>query len=405
MSIRSEYPYAYITILMVMFLSLPIMAAVEVPETQRGVPVIATGQCLQMDTIKPSKKNIIQKIKYYFDHTNDVNNDYKKFDWSVIGGPYYSSDVRFGIGLVASALYRTSMTDTLLRPSNAAIKAQISTTLFYSFSLSGEHIFPCNRWIMDYKVKFQSLPTYFWGIGYTNAGDDIKSQYKENSVLSHVDFLYRPWERWYVGPSVDFNYFTTKKRMDNLQLWDGMQLKNTVVGTGLKISYDTRDNVTGPTKGWNLSLSQRFYPRFLGNNDHSFSATEFEICNYQKLWEGAILAGRLHGNFTYGKTPWNMMPTFGDIAMRGYYYGRYRDKCEADLTFELRQKVWRRNGIAFWMGVAEVAPGLKYFTMKKVLPNIGIGYRWEFKNHVNVRIDFGIGKGTTGFEFNINEAF
>lgn len=404
MSVRYKHTIRLVAIIMAMLMTLPAVADKSVPETKRGVEIITPKRRFPMDTVE-QKRNLIQKIKYYFDHTNDVPNDYKRFDWSIIGGPYYSSDVHFGIGIVASALYRTSMTDTLLRPSNAAVKAQISTTLFYSFSLSGEHIFPGHRWVMDYKVKFQSLPTYFWGIGYTNARDDIKSKYKEKSVLSHVDFLYRPWEQLYVGPSVDFNYFITHERRDNLQLWEGMQLKNTVAGVGLKISYDTRDNVTGPQKGWLLSVSQRIFPKWLGNNNHAFASTEFEVCNYQHLWKGGLLASRIHGNFTYGKTPWSMMPTFGDVGMRGYYYGRYRDKCEADFTLELRQKVWRRNGVVFWVGAAEVAPNLKHFNMRKVLPNIGIGYRWEFKKNVNVRVDFGVGKGTTGFEFNINEAF
>lgn len=404
MSDSYKYQKVLIAIMIAVSSAFVMTAADEVPASKGGITIITPARRFPMDSVRP-KRNLIEKIKYYFDHTNDVKQDYKKFDWSVIGGPYYSSDVHFGIGLVASAQYRTSMSDSLLRPSNAAVKAQVSTTLFYSFSLSGEHIFPGNHWIIDYKVKFQSLPTYFWGIGYSNARDDIKSKYKELSVISHADFLYHPWDSWYVGPSIDFNYFTTRDRKDNLNLWDSMQLKNTVFGVGVKLSFDTRDNVTGPNRGWLLSLAQRFYPRALGNNNHSFSSTEFELCNYQALWKGATLASRLHGNFTYGKTPWSMMPTFGDVAMRGYYYGRYRDKCEADITFELRQKVWRRNGLALWIGAAQVAPDLKHFTFNKILPNIGIGYRWEFKKNVNVRVDFGIGKGTTGFEFNINEAF
>lgn len=404
MSIRYENTRCLLAIVIATLMAYPTMADEASPDLKNGVTIITPQRRFPMDSVKP-KRNLIQKIKYYFDHTNDVKEDYKKFDWSIIGGPYYSSDVHFGIGLVASAQYRTSMTDSLLRPSSAAVKAQVSTTLFYSFSLSGEHIFPGNRWIMNYKVKFQSLPTYFWGIGYLNARDDIKSKYKEMSVLSHADFLYSPGGKWYFGPSLDFNYFTTRDRKDNLHLWEGMQLKNTIFGAGFRVSYDSRDNVTGPKRGWLLSLNQRFYPKFLGNNNHSFSSTEFEVSNYQSLWKGATLASRLHANFTYGRTPWSMMPTFGDVGMRGYYYGRYRDKCETDLTLEVRQHVWRRNGLVLWVGAAEVAPDLKHFRFDRILPNIGIGYRWEFKKNVNVRIDFGIGKGTTGFEFNINEAF
>lgn len=40
------------------------------------------------------------------------------------------------------------------------------------------------------------------------------------------------------------------------------------------------------------------------------------------------------------------------------------------------------------------------------LPNYGIGYRWEFKKRMNVRLDYGFGKkDQNGFLFSINEAF
>ena len=90
--------------------------------------------------------------------------------------------------------------------------------------------------------------------------------------------------------------------------------------------------------------------------------------------------------------------------MRGYYEGRYRDKHSMATQLELRQHVWRRNGIVARVGVGNVFHDSKSF--KHLLPNYGIGYRWEFKKHVNVRLDYGRGRaGQSGFTFNINEAF
>lgn len=91
--------------------------------------------------------------------------------------------------------------------------------------------------------------------------------------------------------------------------------------------------------------------------------------------------------------------------MRGYYEGRYRDKCEYDVTMELRQNIWGRVGAVAWAGVGSVAPKIDRFTSKHILTNFGIGYRWEFKKNCNVRLDFGIGRGESSFIFNINEAF
>lgn len=95
----------------------------------------------------------------------------------------------------------------------------------------------------------------------------------------------------------------------------------------------------------------------------------------------------------------------GSNSMRGYYEGRYRDKNEMDLTFELRQRVWRRSGVVLWVGLATVFDQFSDIRPRRLLPNCGIGYRWEFKRHTNVRLDFGIGRGETAIIFNINEAF
>ena len=91
--------------------------------------------------------------------------------------------------------------------------------------------------------------------------------------------------------------------------------------------------------------------------------------------------------------------------MRGYYEGRFRDKCEADACLELRQHIWRRNGLVAWIGAGTVFPKFSALRFSKVLPNYGIGYRWEFKKRVNIRLDLGFGRHQTGFIFSINEAF
>ena len=96
----------------------------------------------------------------------------------------------------------------------------------------------------------------------------------------------------------------------------------------------------------------------------------------------------------------------GSTRMRGYYEGRYRDKQMIEIQAELRQKIYGRSGIAVWVGAGNVFPSLNKFNPAHTLPNYGIGYRWEFKKRVNVRLDYGFGKkGQNGFLFSINEAF
>ena len=74
--------------------------------------------------------------------------------------------------------------------------------------------------------------------------------------------------------------------------------------------------------------------------------------------------------------------------------------------FELRQHVWRRNGIVVWAGAGEVFPSFDKLMMRRILPSFGIGYRWEFKKNINIRLDYGRGRfNESNFIFAINEAF
>ena len=102
-----------------------------------------------------------------------------------------------------------------------------------------------------------------------------------------------------------------------------------------------------------------------------------------------------------------MMALLGNSdLMRGYYEGRYRDKHKIEAQLEIRQHIWRRNGIVLWAGAGTVFNKFSAIMMKRILPNYGLGYRWEFKKNVNLRLDYGFGKaGQGGFIFNINEAF
>lgn len=92
--------------------------------------------------------------------------------------------------------------------------------------------------------------------------------------------------------------------------------------------------------------------------------------------------------------------------MRGYYEGRFRDNNIVEAQIEIRQHLWRRNGMVVWVGAGNVFESIRKFDFAETLPNFGIGYRWEFKDRVNVRIDVGTGKDfKPSFMININEAF
>ena len=194
--------------------------------------------------------------------------------------------------------------------------------------------------------------------------------------------------------------------MERPELLEGMDLTTTNYGAGFSLVYDSRDVLTNPHKGYYLNISQCFRPKFMGN-DYAFSTTDLRTSYYHPVWKGGLLAGEFRGMFNFGNPSWSMMALLGNsYSMRGYYEGRYRDKHKMEGQIELRQHIWKRNGIVAWIGAGTVFNKFSALRVNRVLPNYGIGYRWEFKKNVNVRLDYGFGKnGQSGFLFNINEAF
>ncbi len=401
--------------LLAMFLCFMVYLAVEASEPKLCyVPVPSSDMeadsswvnesATKQDTLT-KKKSLLTRFLDYFNDANK-NKEHKKFDFSIIGGPHYSTDTKLGIGLVAAGLYRANANDTLLPPSNVSLFGDVSTVGFYMLGIRGTHIFPQDKYRADYTIYFYSFPCKFWGMGYDMGDDDSnKSDMKRWQARFKASFLFHMGDNLYLGPMVSYDY-VIGRRIERPELLNGMDQHTWNIGAGFSAVYDTRDVLTYPHRGFYINLSQCFRPRFMGN-DYAFSTTELQVDAYQRVWKGAILAEDFRTMLNFGNPSWGMMALLGNSnSMRGYYEGRYRDKHKMEAQVELRQHVWKRNSLTTWVGAGTVFHKFSEMRSRHILPNFGIGYRWEFKKNVNVRLDYGFGKaGQTGFLFSINEAF
>lgn len=352
----------------------------------------------------PVRKNIIRSIYKYFQDSNEPK-EHKKFDFSVIGGPHYSSDTKLGLGVVASGLYRVDRNDKTISPSNISLYGDITTTGFYQLGIKGNTIFPHNRYRLDLDLYFLSFPSKYWGIGYENGRrNDVYTTYKRKETQIKIDFLRNIAQNMFVGITGLYQHVNGKDFKD-LSYLNGEKRDISSMGTGLLVTYDSRDFIPNPYKGIYAKAEQKFFPGFLGNS-YSFKRTEITFRHYARLWKGAILASDFNGTFNYGDIPWSMTAQVGGShQMRGYYEGQYHDNNLLEAQIEWRQKIYNRHGIVAWAGAGNIFPQMNKFRWDETLPSYGIGYRWEFKKRVNLRLDYGIGKGQSSFYFNINEAF
>lgn len=349
-------------------------------------------------------RSIFKKIGDYFKDSNQEKEP-GKFDISFIGGPHYSKETQFGIGILAAGLYRPE-NHPEAPVSNVTLYSDFATVGSYLIGIRGNHYMKDSRMRLDYKAYFYSVPSYFWGVGFENEiSDDNKTKYKKRQSQFTVELKYRVNSAFYVGPILEFDYFSAIKP-HSLAPWDGYPITTYSYGIGAAVSYDTRDNLTAPKRGVMLMAKSVGYPS-IASHSSPFGITSLEACHYLGLWKGGILATRAYLSMAHGKKiPWGLLPAVSGETLRGYYGRRFCDKNEMEILVELRQHVWRRNGIVAWIGAGEVFPDFGNIRMRKILPSFGAGYRWEFKKNINIRLDYGIGRfHESNFIFSINEAF
>lgn len=374
--------------------------------------MLMSGACALADTAADStavatesRPGLVKRVLSYFGNANKGKSS-SRLDFSIIGGPYYTSDIGVGIGLVASGLYGTGVADSVIPPSNVGIFGKVSTKGFATIGVEGTHISPDDSYRITYLTAFFADPSDYWGIGYKMGNNDAnESSMKRVGIKANGAMLFHLGSNLYIGPMIAVDYIHAFE-IERRDLLEGMSTSTWSYGAGVTLSYDSRDVLTNPHRGIYASVTQCFRPRFIGNT-YAFSSTDIQIDAYRRLWQGAILACDVRSELNFGHPSWHMMAqTGGTHFMRGYYEGRYRDKHMMAAQIELRQHVWRRNGIVVWGGVGSVFSRLSDVMFSRLLPNAGVGYRWEFKKDVNVRFDVGLGKsGQKGFMFGINEAF
>lgn len=379
--------------------------AATVNDTIVAPAISEVADSVVVDTVASKPRNsIFRRLIRYFEQANEDRTQEKKFDLTWVLGPSYSAVTKVSLGILASGLYRIDRSDTITQPSNVSLYANISTSGYYKVGVTGLNLMDRNRHRIKYDISFASMPIDYWGIGYAMAQAE-KSSMVEKRYRIDAEYQYEMARNFFGGVALDFTHAAAKK-VANPDYMLGQRDKYTATGWGLSLQYDSRDFAPNPYKGIYLSLRETYFPAALGTTETIWRTT-FTGNYYQRLWKGCTLALDAYMEYNAGKEiPWSMVAQLGGgYRMRGYYLGQYRDNGMIEVQAELRQKIYNRHGIAVWVGAGNVFPNFNSFQWRQTLPNYGIGYRWEFKHRVNVRIDYGRGKHGGSVVFNVNEAF
>jgi len=340
-----------------------------------------------------------------------------------LAGPGYTPELQLTLGAGGIISWRNSKTNLDLPRSSMPFMMAISTTGAMTFNLRPTTYWNNDKLRINGDFWYKAMPDHYWGIGYQKAYSTVKSdsttKYFRDWFQFKTDVLFQLKKDLYTGLFIDANYTQGSEETDLIRQDENYRRFNERpfnFGFGPAFIYDSRDVPVNAYEGLYLNAIAAFYNTRWGS-DNNYQQYIVDYRQYQAVntTKGRTIAWQLKGRFTFGDVPYGEMSQLSTpMDLRGYTWGRYRDKSMVYFLAEYRHKFMKadgtmsKSGVVGWVGsgtIFDFEQSSDYNQQAKWLPNFGVGYRLEVQPRMNLRIDVGIGRETTGFYFNFNEAF
>lgn len=361
---------------------------------------------LSLASLLPDRTSIDRYLDALSSHDVDPR---KNIDWGVALGPFYTPELDAGIGVAAVGFYRPDDRQQQTPLSSLSLTGFGSATGAFGIGLENTTFLRNDQWRFYLDGAVSHRPLYYWGRGYTAGRKQHgKQSYNSGTVTASPQLLYRLRAHTYAGMGAALDYEKASGLQDKAAgsfFRHPVPLTELNTGVSILFSYDTRDVPVAPSHGQWLTVRYTDYRPELGG-DNRLSVWDMRYALYHALNPTTLIAWDLYGRFAGGHVPWTMDGSLGDSHhLRGYYQGRYRGRNILTSQLELRKKLHWRHGVVAWAGAGSMSTRPGAVVDGPWLPSVGVGYRFEIKKRMNLRFDYGVGQKSSGFYFQIGEAF
>ncbi|EPA8591900.1 BamA/TamA family outer membrane protein [Vibrio parahaemolyticus] len=344
--------------------------------------------------------NILTKLG-----SSETVDESKLIDWGVLPGPFVNPEQGFGIGVAAVGLYTPYDWQKGEPYSTVTVTSYGSTSGSYGLGLNNRTYLKNDKVRLLGEAWISHTPGYYWGIGSQAAeNENNKVQYEGQRLQLSPKVAVEVAPNTYAKLGWQWQSFNKVAGVDG-DILPSEVADATSSGVLVGMEYDTRDFEPNPMRGQFLDVE------WIANRDSLGSDEDYDnlVANYrvyQQWSDTTIIAMEVYSQSIFGDAPWFDYAQLGDDQrMRGYYQGQYRDKHQLSTQVEIRHTIAGRHGVVGWLGAGNIAPTYHELFENSWLPTVGVGYRFAFKARINVRVDLGVGKDSSGFYFQINEAF
>jgi hypothetical protein len=315
----------------------------------------------------------------------------------------------WGGGALVSQTFRFTRDSINSKPSQISIAATYTERKQILLYLPFSVFYNNNKYFFNGEVGWFRYNFKYFGVGENKVTEEDFGVDYPRIRLQAVKQI-RP--NLYAGIRFQFeNYDVTSRQIDGELITNripGSDYSRTI-GLGLSILKDSRDIVYYPRKG----VFAEFYllPTLkLYGADRNFNRVVIDFAHYKSLSKKIVFASNLYGSFIQGKdTPFNQLSLLGGPKkLRGIFEGQYRDKNAMIAQAEARFEVWKFLGFTTFGSLGFIGNEDDFIRFNKPKYTFGGGLRITAikKDHINIRIDYGLEPGKTGnFYFTVGEAF
>jgi hypothetical protein len=299
--------------------------------------------------------------------------------------------------------------DTDSRTSNIETYGTVTERNQYFLTFNNTVLFDKEKYFWRGNSYISKFNEFFYGIG-----NDIDVNTKDLINFNYFNTLQRVTRviksHTYVGLQAQFTKtfnltYDKGGLLDESSAYGKGGSQNT--GVGPVFLYDSRDHVIFTRTGTYLDISAMFFQKAFGSQ-YPFTNMIIDFRKFIKVYKNDVISFQTLINYNWGNVPFRQLALMGgDVMMRGYYPGIYRDNFMMAQQIELRIPVYKIFGIVLFAAVAEVEHTLQAFNWQDLKYTYGIGLRFMFIKHerINVGGDLGFSKNTKTLSLGSGESF
>lgn len=337
----------------------------------------------------------------------------KELQWGIlpIALPFYMPETNWGLGYSILYFYKEKNQE-IKKPNEVSLYGAITLNKQFSIGLSADMFLLGDYLKTNSAIEYSYFPDYFWGVG-DNTQENGKEKFTEKTYHFRGSLLAKILPNLYAGPHYKllFDQVPDKTADGILSSSQIRGSDGTVIsGPGLEANYDSRDNGFYPTKGLYMNFRGYVSHKAFGS-EYNFTKMELDTRFFLAMNHENILAFQLFYENAAMDAPFQALSRLGgDMMMRGYYQGRYRDKNYLAFQTEYRYPVYKSFSGVLFGGAAQVAGRIDQMNFApedlKYSWGAGLRYNVEEKEHINFRLDMGMDRDKNiNFYFMIKDAF